>query len=66
LILAGFRYETSDLLLYIHHETFNFMMSLPAMSLGLWFCMSRKGGTGGSGWVHPKGANSIAVSGLVV
>ena len=41
------------------------MMSLPAMSLGLRFCMSRKGGTGGGGWVHPKGANSMAVSGLV-
>ena len=41
------------------------MMSLPAMSLGLRFCMSRKGGTGGGGWVHPKGANSMAASGLV-
>ena len=40
-------------------------MSLPAMSLGLRFCVSRKGGTGGGGWVHPKGANSMAVSGLV-
>ena len=41
------------------------MMSLPAMSLGLRFCVSRKGGTGGGGWVHLKGANSMAVSGLV-
>jgi len=41
------------------------MMSLPAMSLGLRFCVSRKGGTGGGGWVHPKGANSMATSGLV-
>ena len=40
-------------------------MSLPAMSLGLRFCVSRKGGTGGGGWVHPKGANSMAESGLV-
>jgi len=40
------------------------MMSLLAMSLGLRFCMSRKGGTGGGGWVHPKGADSMAVSGL--
>ena len=39
------------------------MMSLPAMSLGLRFCVSRKGGTGGGGWVHPKGANSMAASG---
>ena len=31
---------------YIHHDTFSFMMSLPAMSLGLRFCVSRKGGTG--------------------
>jgi len=35
-------------------------MSLPAMSLGLLFCVSRKGRTGGGGWVHPKGANSIS------
>ena len=34
------------------------------MSLGLTFYMSRKGRTGG-GWVHPKGANSMAVSGLI-
>ena len=39
-------------------------MSLPAMSLGLRFCVSRKGGTGGGGWVHPEAANSMAVSGL--
>ena len=42
------------------------MMSLPAMSLGLRFCVSRKGGTGGGRWVHPKGANSMAASGLVL
>jgi len=41
------------------------MISLPAMSLGLRFCMSRKGGTGGGGLVHPKGANSMAASGLI-
>ena len=28
------------------------MTSLPAMSLGLRFCISRKGGTGGGGWVR--------------
>jgi len=39
-------------------------MSLLAMSFGDRFCMSRKGRTGGSGWVYPKGANSMAVSGL--
>jgi len=42
------------------------MMSLPAMSLGLRFCVSRKGETGGGGWVHLKGANSMAASGLVL
>ena len=26
--------------------------------------MSRKGGTGGGGWVHLKGANSMATAGL--
>jgi len=29
---------------YIRHETFSFMMSLPAMSLGLRFCMSKRAG----------------------
>ena len=32
--------------------------------LGDRFCVSRKGRTGGIGWVHLKGANSMAVSGL--
>jgi len=41
------------------------MMSLLAMSLGLRLCMSRKGGTGGGGWVHPEGANIMATPGLV-
>ena len=27
-------------------------------------CASRKGGAGVGGWVHPKGANSMVVSGL--
>ena len=40
------------------------MMSHLAMSLGDRFCDSRKGGTGGGGWVHPEGANSMAVYGL--
>jgi len=39
-------------------------MSLPAMSFGDWFCFSRKGGIEGGGWVHPKGADSMAISGL--
>ena len=46
------------------HETFSFMMSHPAMSLGDRLCASRKGWAGGGGWVHPKGANSMAESGL--
>jgi len=41
------------------------MMSLPAMSFGDRFCFSREGGIGGGGWVHPKGANSMAMSELV-
>ena len=41
------------------------MMSLLAVSFGLRFCVSRKGGTWGGGWMHPKGANSMDVSGLV-
>ena len=46
------------------HETFSFMVSHLAMSLGDRLCVSRKGGTRGGGWVHPKGANSMATSGL--
>jgi len=34
------------------------------MTFGDRFCLSRKGGIGGGGWVHPKGADSMAVSGL--
>jgi len=49
---------------YMRHETFSFMMSYLAMSLGDRFHMSRKGGTGGGGWVHPKGANSMTMSEL--
>ena len=41
------------------------MMSLLAMSFGDRFCFSRKGGIGGGGGVHLKGANSMAASGLV-
>ena len=48
---------------YLQHETFSFMSHL-AMSLERRFCLSRKGGTGGGGWVHLKGANSMVVSGL--
>ena len=44
------------------HEIFSFMMSHPAISLGDRFCVSRMGRTGGGGWVHPKGANSMATS----
>jgi len=47
------------------HETFSFMMSLPAISFGDNLCFSRKGRIGGGGWVCPKGANSRAVSWLV-
>jgi len=38
--------------------------SLPAMTSRDRFCFSRKGGIVGGGWVHPKGADSMAVSGL--
>ena len=38
------------------------MMSYLAMSLGDRFCMSGRGGTGGGGWVHLKGANYMAIS----
>ena len=40
-------------------------MSLLATLFGDRFFFSRKGGIGGGGWVHPKGTNSVATSGLV-
>jgi len=58
------------------HETFSFkcysmivcvkqfVISLPAISLGDWFFVSRKGGTGGGGLVYPKGENNMTVSGF--
>ena len=46
------------------HVLLDFMMSYPVKSLGDRFCMIRKGGTVGGGSVHPKGANSMVVSGL--
>ena len=42
------------------------MMSLSAISLGDMFCMSRKDGTGGGGWVYQKAEESITLSGLCV
>ena len=39
-------------------------MSLTTMSSGDRLRMSRKGRTGGGWLVHPKGANSMAVSGV--
>jgi len=39
-------------------------MSLPAMSLGLRFYASRKGGTGGGGRVSTLGPGNMAASGL--
>lgn len=42
-----------------YHETFYaiacVIQVVPAISLGNWFCVSRKSGTGGGGEVHPKG-----------
>ena len=38
------------------------MMSLLAVPFGLRFCVSRRVGQGG---MHPKGANSMDISGLV-
>ena len=45
------------------YSMYVFVMSLPAISLGDWFCMSRKDRTEGGGLVHPKGEYSMAVSG---
>ena len=34
------------------------------MPFGDRFCCSRKGGTEEGGWVHPKGADSMGISGI--
>jgi len=44
------------------HGTFSFMLSLQAMSFGDRFCMSRKSGRVGGGWVVPQGEINTAVS----
>ena len=49
-----------------HHETFNSIIYSIATSLGNCFCMSRKGGTGGGGLVHPESENSMAMYRLAV
>jgi len=49
----------------ICHKVFSFMMSLLAMTFWDRLCFSRKAGIGGGGWVHPKGANSMATSGHI-
>ena len=41
-----------------------FVMSLPAMSLGDWFSVSKKGGTEGGGLVYTQVENSMAVHGF--
>ena len=57
-------YGLLEIIQYMYCKTFGFIMSYPAMSLGDRFCVSRNGGTGGSRWVHLKGTNSMALSGL--
>jgi len=42
---------------------FQLVMSLLALSLGLRFCASRKGGTGGGGRVSTMGPGDVAASG---
>ena len=50
----------------LHHVCVKqFVMSLPAKYLGAWLSVSRKVGQGEVGWYrHPKGENSMVVSGF--
>ena len=50
----------------MHMASYNFqlVMSLPAMSLGLRFCSSRKSESGGGGHVSTLGLGNMAASGL--
>ena len=47
----------------MRHESFSVRMSLLVIPFEDRFCVSRKGGIGGGRWVHPKGENSVAMSG---
>ena len=47
----------------MRHTTFSLDVTSD-MSLGLRFCASRKGGTGGGGWVSTLGPGNMASSGL--
>ena len=49
---------------YRRHETFISDVRLPAMSLGLRLCASRKGRTRGGGWVSALSLGSMAASEL--
>jgi len=40
-------------------------MSLPAITFGDRVRFSRKGRIGGGGWLHPKGADSMADFGIL-
>jgi len=51
--------------LYVSSK-FQLVISRLAMSLRLGFCTSKNVVIGGGGWVHPKGANSMAAYGLAV
>ncbi len=46
--------------IYLPDVRFHIMMSLGEFSPGDRFCVSRKGGTWGGGWVHPQGANGVS------
>ena len=48
---------------YMRHTTFSLDVTSD-MSLGHRFCASRKGGTGGGGWVSTVGPGNMASSGL--
>ena len=54
----------NTLTVYRQHETFISDVTLPAMSLGLRLCASRKGRTGGGEWVSALSLGSMAASGL--
>ena len=54
----------TDKAVYRWRETFISDVRLPAMSLGLRLCTSRKGGTGEGGQVSALSLGSMAASGL--
>ena len=46
------------------HHTVHCAEKIVSAHYACWFCVSRKGGTGGGGWSHPQGDMHMVAAGL--